>query len=131
MPIIRSARARPHRPEDLTARERQVLQLIWSGLKNSEIAAHLTISIKTVEAHRAAMMKKVRVNNTAQLLQAAIQGHMIALRGHLVPPSLFESQQSPGDHVRQPHVYSQVRLARVSPCGTAYLWLARYERMGA
>ena len=67
------------RPEDLTAREQQILGLIWSGLKNREIAARLKISVKTVEAHRATMMKKVRVSNTAQLLKAAIQGHMIPI----------------------------------------------------
>ncbi len=65
------------RPEDLTRREQEILQLIWSGLKNKEIAPRLNISVKTVEAHRSAIMKKVRVTNTAQLLKAAIQGQMI------------------------------------------------------
>ena len=69
----------PRRPEDLTAREQEILGLIWSGLKNREIAARLHISVKTVEAHRATIMKKVRVSNTAQLLKAAIQGRMIQI----------------------------------------------------
>ncbi|TAJ31444.1 MAG: response regulator transcription factor [Nitrospirae bacterium] len=68
------------RPEALTSREQQILQLIWTGLKNKEIAQRLKISVKTVEAHRANMMKKVRVSNTAQLLKAAIQGGMIKVR---------------------------------------------------
>jgi len=68
------------RPESLTGREHEILQLIWTGLKNKEIAQRLKISVKTVEAHRANMMKKVRVSNTAQLLKAAIQGGMIKLR---------------------------------------------------
>lgn len=68
------------RPESLTGREHQILQLIWTGLKNKDIAHRLKISVKTVEAHRANMMKKVRVSNTAQLLKAAIQGGMIKLR---------------------------------------------------
>lgn len=67
------------RPEDLTPREQQILGLIWSGLKNREIAVRLKISVKTVEAHRATMMKKVRVSNTAQLLKAAIQDHLIPI----------------------------------------------------
>ena len=46
------------RPETLTQREQEILQLIWSGLKNKEIAQRLKISVKTVEAHRANMMKK-------------------------------------------------------------------------
>ena len=68
------------RPEALTDREHEILQLIWTGLKNKEIAQRLKISVKTVEAHRANMMKKVRVSNTAQLLKAAIQGGMIKVR---------------------------------------------------
>lgn len=68
------------RPESLTEREHEILQLIWTGLKNKEIGQRLKISVKTVEAHRANMMKKVRVSNTAQLLKAAIQGGMIKLR---------------------------------------------------
>jgi DNA-binding NarL/FixJ family response regulator len=68
------------RPEALTNREQEILQLIWTGLKNKEIAQRLKISVKTVEAHRATMMKKVRVSNTAQLLKAAIQGGMIDVR---------------------------------------------------
>jgi DNA-binding NarL/FixJ family response regulator len=68
------------RPETLTGREHEILQLIWTGLKNKEIAQRLKISVKTVEAHRANMMKKIRVSNTAQLLKAAIQGGMLKVR---------------------------------------------------
>lgn len=71
---------RRKRPEALTEREQEILHLIWSGFKNKEIAQRLKISVKTVEAHRANMMKKVRVSNTAQLLKAAIQGGMIDLK---------------------------------------------------
>ncbi|MEC4674617.1 MAG: LuxR C-terminal-related transcriptional regulator [Nitrospirota bacterium] len=68
------------RPESLTDREQEILQLIWSGLKNKEIGQRLQISVKTVEAHRANMMKKVRVSNAAQLLNAAIQDGLIQIR---------------------------------------------------
>ena len=68
------------RPEALTSREREILQIIWSGLKNKEIGRRLKISVKTVEAHRANMMKKIRVSNTAQLLKAAIRESMIDIR---------------------------------------------------
>jgi len=47
---------------------------------NREIASRLNISVKTVEAHRATMMKKVRVSNTAQLLKTAIQEELISLK---------------------------------------------------
>lgn len=72
--------ARKRRPEALTTREQEILELIWTGFKNKEIAQRLKISVKTVEAHRANMMKKIRVSNTAQLLKAAIQGKMLKLR---------------------------------------------------
>lgn len=68
------------RPESLTNREQEILELIWSGLKNREIGQQLNISVKTVEAHRANMMKKVRVSNTAQLLKTAIQDGLIKIR---------------------------------------------------
>jgi DNA-binding NarL/FixJ family response regulator len=73
----RTTRAR--RPEDLTVREQQVLQLIWKGLMNREIASRLNIAVKTVESHRAMMMKKVRVTNTAQLLKTAIEQDLVSV----------------------------------------------------
>jgi DNA-binding NarL/FixJ family response regulator len=68
------------RPESLTSREQEILELIWAGFKNKEIGQRLKISVKTVEAHRANMMKKMRVSNTAQLLKTAIQGSMLRVR---------------------------------------------------
>jgi DNA-binding NarL/FixJ family response regulator len=70
--------ARRHRPEDLTPREREILQQVWAGFTNRYIATQLGISIKTVEAHRANMMKKLRVSNTAQLLKTAIETGLLA-----------------------------------------------------
>ena len=64
----------------LTEREQEILQLIWTGLKNREIGSRLKISVKTVEAHRANMMKKIRVSNAAQLLKSAIEEGFIRLR---------------------------------------------------
>jgi DNA-binding NarL/FixJ family response regulator len=69
---------RRHRPEDLTPREREILQQVWNGCTNRSIAQQLGISIKTVEAHRANMMKKLRVSNTAQLLKTAIETGLLA-----------------------------------------------------
>ena len=71
---------RKKRPESLTSREQEILERIWAGFKNKEIGQRLKISVKTVEAHRANMMKKMRVSNTAQLLKTAIQGNMIRVR---------------------------------------------------
>ena len=66
------------RPEDLTPREHEILQLVWSGLTNRTIAEQLHISIKTAEAHRANMMKKLRVSNIAQLLKTALEEGLLA-----------------------------------------------------
>jgi DNA-binding NarL/FixJ family response regulator len=71
---------RARRPESLTSREQEILELIWAGFKNKEVGQRLKISVKTVEAHRANMMKKMRVSNTAQLLKTAISGGMIRVR---------------------------------------------------
>jgi len=56
----------------LTIREREVLKLIASGLKNKQIAQELFISIKTVETHRANIMQKLDIHTTASLVQYAI-----------------------------------------------------------
>ena len=64
-------------PDDLTPREREVLQLIWAGLTNRALSERLQISAKTGESHRANMMKKLRVSNTAQLLKAALEGKFL------------------------------------------------------
>lgn len=65
-------------PEDLTPREQEILQLVWAGLTNRTIAEQLRISIKTAEAHRANMMKKLRVSNIAQLLKTALEEGLLA-----------------------------------------------------
>jgi DNA-binding NarL/FixJ family response regulator len=72
------AQVRRHRPQDLTPREREILEQVWGGSTNRSIAEHLGISIKTVEAHRANMMKKLRVSNTAQLLKTALESGLLA-----------------------------------------------------
>ena len=64
----------------LTGREQEIMSLIWNGMKNREIGDRLQISVKTVEAHRANMMKKLRVSNAAQLLKAAIEEGFIRVR---------------------------------------------------
>jgi DNA-binding NarL/FixJ family response regulator len=79
---MRSKETRPatsRTPRKFTLPERQILQLIWKGLKGRQIAERLQISLETVEMHRAAMMTKVRVKNTAALLRAAIKANMISI----------------------------------------------------
>ncbi len=56
----------------LTGREAQVLERIVAGRLNKQIADDLTISIKTVEAHRANIMEKLGANTVADLLKIAL-----------------------------------------------------------
>lgn len=57
----------------LTRREQQLLDLIILGSSNKEIARDLAISIKTVEAHRARLVRKLEVKSLAELVQLAIE----------------------------------------------------------
>jgi DNA-binding NarL/FixJ family response regulator len=67
----------PSRPEILTQRERQILKLIAEGHKNKEIADYLCISIKTVEKHRANLMKKLNLHNASALTAYALEKGLI------------------------------------------------------
>jgi len=62
----------------LTSREREVLQLIAEGHTNKEIGDLLSISVKTVEAHRANLMGKLDLHSTAELTRYAIRKGVIA-----------------------------------------------------
>jgi len=58
--------------QKLSQREREVLKLIAEGYKNKEIAEELCISLKTVEKHRANLMKKLDLHNAAGLTVYAV-----------------------------------------------------------
>jgi DNA-binding NarL/FixJ family response regulator len=61
----------------LTPREREVVQLIAEGKINKQIAHMLDISVKTVETHRAAVMHKLKLKTTAELVLYAIRNHLV------------------------------------------------------
>jgi DNA-binding NarL/FixJ family response regulator len=63
----------------LTPREREVLQLVSEGHTNSAIADILSISVKTVEKHRANLMTKLEVNDLASLIRESIRRGLIIL----------------------------------------------------
>jgi DNA-binding NarL/FixJ family response regulator len=66
------------KPDDLlTEREREVLQLIAEGHTNRDIAHMLTLSIKTVQAHRSNMMDKLGAHDRTDLVKYAIRVGMI------------------------------------------------------
>ena len=62
---------------DLTPREIQVLELVAEGHSTKQVADKLGIGTRTVESHRVNMLKKMRVNNTAELVKKAIEMKII------------------------------------------------------
>jgi DNA-binding NarL/FixJ family response regulator len=63
----------------LTKREREILKLLAEGSSVKEIASSFDLSVKTVEAHKFNLMRKLDIHNKAQLVQYAIQKKVIRL----------------------------------------------------
>src|SRR5271157_1469598 len=63
----------------LTKREREILKMLAEGKSVKEIAAGFDLSVKTVEAHKFNLMRKLNIHNKAQLVQYAIQKKIIRL----------------------------------------------------
>jgi len=63
----------------LTKREREILKVLAEGRSVKEIAAGFDLSVKTVEAHKFNLMRKLDIHNKAQLVQYAIQKKIIRL----------------------------------------------------
>lgn len=80
--VLNSCLEHGQKDEDvLTAREKQILKLVAEGETSRDIAELLAISRRTVEHHRANLMKKLNIKNTADLVKYAINERII------VPPS--------------------------------------------
>ena len=63
----------------LTKREREILKMLAEGQSVKEIASNFELSVKTVEAHKFNLMRKLDIHNKAQLVQYAIQKKVIRL----------------------------------------------------
>jgi two-component system, NarL family, response regulator NreC len=72
--------------DTLTVREREILKLIAAGLRNREISAALSISIKTVEKHRANLMRKLDLHSTSALTAFAIESGLTLSENYLQAP---------------------------------------------
>ena len=59
--------------EPLTRREREVLELFSSGLSNKDAGRHLGISPRTIEDHRANIMKKLGAKNSTDLIRLVLE----------------------------------------------------------
>lgn len=69
--------SKPIRTKPLTSRERDVIQLLAEGESNKEVGASLGISVKTVETHRATIMKKLKLARFSELVRYAIRQKII------------------------------------------------------
>jgi len=63
--------------DQLTTREREILELIAQGWTNAQISEKFFISTRTVETHRTNLMRKLNIHNHTQLIQFAIQRNII------------------------------------------------------
>ncbi len=63
--------------ELLTAREKEVLQLLAEGKTNKDVAAILDVSLSTVESHRTNLMQKLNLHNTAEIVLYAVRKNLV------------------------------------------------------
>jgi DNA-binding NarL/FixJ family response regulator len=63
--------------KSLTAREREIVQLLAEGKSSKEIALVLCISVKTAETHRSNIMRKLQMHSVSELVRYAVKNHMI------------------------------------------------------
>src|SRR5256885_16544913 len=71
--VVQAYLAKTEGPGPLTLREREVLRLVAEGQTTKEVAAILGISVKTAEAHRIRIMKKLETHNTPSTVRYAIR----------------------------------------------------------
>jgi DNA-binding NarL/FixJ family response regulator len=65
-------------PKDaVTPREREIIQLLAEGNSNKQVASTLGISVKTIEAHRANIMRKLRLRSISDLVRYAIRNRIV------------------------------------------------------
>jgi len=70
---VRRVSSEPSSLEQLTSRQREILQLIAEGRTTKEIADLLYVSVKTVETHRLQLMKRLNIHDVAGLVRYAIR----------------------------------------------------------
>jgi two-component system response regulator NreC len=75
----RGGAPRQRRLGSLTKREKEILKMLAEGKSVKDIAAGFELSVKTVEAHKFNLMRKLDIHNKAQLVQYAIQKKILRL----------------------------------------------------
>ena len=74
---LRSAPEVPAAMPTLSAREREIVQLLAEGRSNKEVAQRLDISVKTAETHRSNIMRKMAFDSLADLIRYAVRNKII------------------------------------------------------
>ena len=64
---------------ELTAREREIVRLLAEGHTNKQIAAELEVAVRTVEAHRANIRRKLNTSSLTELIRYAVKHKIITL----------------------------------------------------
>ena len=77
-PLVQTSPSTPPQGVTLTARQREVLQLVAEGKSTKEIATILNISVKTVEFHKSHIMKQLDLHTTADLTKYAISHGLVS-----------------------------------------------------
>lgn len=76
--VLKDYRKHSTNPLDLlSSREREILQLIAEGRTNKEIAAHLGLSVYTIDGHRTRIMEKLGLHSTGELVRFAVRNGLI------------------------------------------------------
>jgi DNA-binding NarL/FixJ family response regulator len=75
--FLKSTRREESDNSILTNREREIVQLLAEAKGNKEIASALCISVKTVETHRASVMRKLGINSIVELVHYAIRNNLV------------------------------------------------------
>jgi DNA-binding NarL/FixJ family response regulator len=78
--LVSKEGADPTAPEMLTEREREVVQLLAQAKSNKEISAALDISVRTVETHRATIMRKLEINSIVELVHYAVRKKLVQIK---------------------------------------------------
>jgi DNA-binding NarL/FixJ family response regulator len=74
---LRSGAGTPESPQALSAREREIVQLLAEGASNKEVARALGISVKTAETHRSNIMRKMKFDSLSDLVRYAVRNKII------------------------------------------------------
>ena len=75
---VQRLRSEDHPADQLTPRQKEVLQLIAEGQSTKEIARRLDLSVKTVESHRTQLMKQLDIHAVAGLVRYAVRAGLVS-----------------------------------------------------